>query len=440
MFRDRKEAGRLLAEKLRRYEEDPNGLILAIPRGGIPVAYEVADRLHLPLDVIVIKKIGFPGNEEFAIGAAGLGGIYINRSITDAYGVSPEYIEAQAEARQQEVRARYRLFRGTDQPAPVEGKNVIVIDDGIATGATVRMALTLLKKQNPHELVVATPVAPPETAAQFEGLADRFICLSQPDIFSAIGQFYVDFSQVDENTARSLLEKQQEKLRQRHSPRAVDIPIAGQATHGILTLPDKPLGLVVFAHGSGSGRFSPRNQSVARELNRHGLGTLLIDLLTEDEEKEDMQTGRLRFDIPFLAERLKQITEWTRTAGETRSLPLGYFGASTGAAAALIAAAEDPASIRAVVSRGGRPDLAGDALEKVRAPVLLIVGGNDSIVIDLNREAASRLNVKKDLQIIPGATHLFEEPGTLDQVAALSAKWFIACFRSTPGNNEAEIR
>ena len=432
MFRDRKEAGRLLAEKLRRYEDDPNGLVLAIPRGGIPVAYEVADRLHLPLDVIVIKKIGFPGNEEFAIGAAGRDGFYINRHVTEAYGVSEDYIKAQVQARQKEVQERYRLFRGEDRPPPVQGKNVIVIDDGIATGATCRMALTLLKRQNPHELIVATPVAPPDTAAQFEGLADSFVCITQPELFTAIGQFYVDFSQVDESTARGLLKKIEEKLRTRHAPQAVDIPIDNQATHGILTLPEAPLGLVIFAHGSGSGRFSPRNQSVAKYLNRNGLATLLIDLLTEDEEREDMQTGRLRFDIPFLAKRLKQITAWAQTAEATQDLPLGYFGASTGAAAALIAAAEDPAPIRAVVSRGGRPDLAGDAMDKVRAPVLLIVGGNDPAVIDLNLDASTHLHVKKALQIIPGATHLFEEPGTLDQVATLSAQWFIDCFNLSP--------
>ncbi len=428
MFRDRKEAGRLLAEKLRRYQDDPNALILAIPRGGIPVAFEVADRLHLPLDVIVIKKIGFPGNEEFAIGAAGLGGVYINRGITDAYAVSEEYIQEQVAARQKEIEARYKLFRGENRPAPVAGKNIIVIDDGIATGATVRMALTLLKEQKPHELIVATPVAPPETESQFEGLADGFICLCQPGMFSAIGQFYVDFSQVDETTARTLLARQAEKLHHRHAPCAVDIPIDGQATHGILTLPEAAKGLVIFAHGSGSGRFSPRNQAVAKTLNQSGIATLLIDLLTEDEEKEDMKTARLRFDIPFLAGRLVQITAWAKTHGETKPLPLGYFGASTGAAAALIAAADERDAIRAVVSRGGRPDLAGDALENVRAPVLLIVGGNDPTVIDLNLAASAHLKVKKALQIIPGATHLFEEPGALDQVATLAARWFNDAF------------
>lgn len=204
-----------------------------------------------------------------------------------------------------------------------------------------------------------------------------------------------------------------------------------------LQLPAGPLrGLVLFAHGSGSGRLSPRNRFVAEALNQRGLATLLFDLLTEEEAADRANV----FDIPLLARRLGEALAWQGEFEELVQLPTGLFGASTGAAAALVAAAGAPDRIAAVVSRGGRPDLAGDALEKVRAPVLLIVGGNDSIVIDLNREAASRLNVKKDLQIIPGATHLFEEPGTLDQVAALSAKWFIACFRSTPGNNEAEIR
>jgi dienelactone hydrolase len=198
----------------------------------------------------------------------------------------------------------------------------------------------------------------------------------------------------------------------------------GASTHGILTRPEGARGIVLFVHGSGSGRFSPRNQSVAKQLAHAGFATLLMDLLTEDEEREDLQTGRLRFDIPFLAKRLAQITEWVKNSPETRGLTIGFFGASTGAAAALIAVAEDPGAVSAVVSRGGRPDLADPVLDKVQTPTLLIVGGEDTVVIDLNILALEKLAGEKKIEIIPGATHLFEEPGALEQVASLAANWF----------------
>jgi pimeloyl-ACP methyl ester carboxylesterase len=193
---------------------------------------------------------------------------------------------------------------------------------------------------------------------------------------------------------------------------------------GNLGLPDNPRGAVLFAHGSGSSRHMPRNRHVALLLNRARFATLLIDLLTEDEEATDRRTGHLRFDIGLLAERLEGATEWLAQHPSMRGLRLGYFGTSTGAAAALVAAAELPDLIGAVVSRGGRPDLAGSALAQVRAPTLLIVGGNDAVVIDLNRAALARLRCEKHLVIIPGATHLFEEPGALEEVARLARDWF----------------
>ena len=197
---------------------------------------------------------------------------------------------------------------------------------------------------------------------------------------------------------------------------------------GTLAIPDGARGLVVFAHGSGSSRHSPRNRSVAYSLRMAGLGTLLFDLLTEDEEAEDEVTGALRFDIDFLARRLGDVTDWVFTRPELRGLALGYFGSSTGAAAALVAAADRPDVIGAVVSRGGRPDLAGGALERVRAPTLLIVGGADGVVVDLNRQALDRLLSPRSLEVIPGATHLFEEPGALARVAELAAGWFTQCL------------
>ena len=200
---------------------------------------------------------------------------------------------------------------------------------------------------------------------------------------------------------------------------------AGRAVlSGNLQIPEGATALVLFAHGSGSSRHSPRNQFVARTMNRAGLGTLLFDLLTPEEEARDSYTREHRFNISLLAERLVHATKWSRQQDEMRDLRIGYFGSSTGGAAALVGAAELPQDVGAVVSRSGRPDLAGDALPKVQAPTLLIVGGNDDIVIELNEMARDQMRCEVKLEIIPGATHLFDEPGGLEQVAKLASDWF----------------
>ncbi len=205
----------------------------------------------------------------------------------------------------------------------------------------------------------------------------------------------------------------------------IQIPAGRAVLSGNLTIPENAAALVLFAHGSGSSRHSPRNQFVARTLNRSGLGTLLFDLLTPEEEALDLYTREHRFNIGLLAERLVQATNWATQQEQTRDLRIGYFGSSTGGAAALVAAAQLSQGIGAVVSRGGRPDLAGDALPKVHAPTLLIVGGNDDIVIELNEMARDQIRCEAKLVIIPGATHLFEEPGALEQVAKFASDWFV---------------
>src|SRR5437764_12610268 len=201
---------------------------------------------------------------------------------------------------------------------------------------------------------------------------------------------------------------------------------------GNLNIPERASGIVLCAHGSGSSRHSPRNRYVAQTLRERGLATLLIDLLTPDEERQDMRTGHLRFNIGLLAERLVGAADWLAQNPDTQRLSLGYFGASTGAGAALVAAAERPDKVGAVVSRGGRPDLAGPALARVQAPTLLIVGGDDVPVIAMNREALAKLRSIKKLEIVPGATHLFEEPGTLEEVARLASNWFEQYLKPAP--------
>ena len=213
------------------------------------------------------------------------------------------------------------------------------------------------------------------------------------------------------------------------STREIGIPARDRTLAGILDLPSKPLGVVLFAHGSGSSRLSPRNQAVARDLRASGFGTLLMDLLTAEEEAEDARTGSLRFDIPLLAERVTAAVDWVSADERTVDLPVGCFGASTGAPAAIVAAAARPDRVGAVVSRGGRPDLAEEALSSIRAPTLLIVGGNDPEVLELNQRALEELAAESHLDVVPGATHLFEEPGAIEEVARLASDWFVRHLR-----------
>lgn len=221
----------------------------------------------------------------------------------------------------------------------------------------------------------------------------------------------------------------------------VTIPVGDSILDAELAVPQDAQSIILFVHGSGSSRHSPRNQFVADYLNRNGLATLLFDLLTVDEENIDIRTRQFRFDVDLLADRLSRVTEWIGALDMTRSFDIGYFGASTGAAAALISSVSHPGTVKAIVSRGGRPDMAADVLPQVKIPVLLIVGGDDPIVIDMNRVARQRLDTPNDLAIVPGATHLFQEPGALEEVAHLAKNWFLTYLQSqqSAGTNSRQF-
>jgi putative phosphoribosyl transferase len=297
---------------------------------------------------------------------------------------------------------------------------VILVDDGLATGVTARAAIKALRRLEPRCLVMAAPVCAAQTAELLGPEVDEIVCLETPPDLGAIGFWYQDFSQTSDDEVIDLLER----ARREQGERAVKIPAGSVELDGNLSVPEGARCVVLFAHGSGSGRNSPRNRYVARTLRQAGLATLLIDLLTPEEEAVDLRTGHLRFDIGLLAERLAGATDWLMENSDTRGLRIDYFGASTGAGAALVAAARRPGSVGAIVSRGGRPDLAGEALPLVEAPTLLIVGGNDEPVIRMNEEAFARVSAEKELEIVPGASHFFEEPGALEEVARLAADWF----------------
>ena len=423
----------MLAQRLQRLAGRPDVLVLALPRGGVPVAFEVAQRLRAPLDIFVVRKLGVPGHEELAMGAIASGEVRIlDSDLIEQLGIDDEMVEAVTAREERELLRRERLFRG-DRPHPrIAGRTVLVVDDGLATGASMRAAVQALREQSPARVIVAVPVAAPSTCELLASEADDVICAATPEPFRALGLWYEDFSQTTDEEVRDLLARAQTELPETGAAEdpareiQVRIPAGdGVTLDGDLAVPADAIGVVLFAHGSGSSRHSPRNRQVASALQQVRLATLLLDLLTPDEGERDRYTRHLRFDIELLAGRLLVATRWLSQNPAMRHMPIGYFGASTGAAAALVAAARAPDLVRAAVSRGGRPDLAGDELARVRAPTLLIVGALDGQVIDLNRKALRELRTGRELEIVPGATHLFEEPGALEKVAELAARFFI---------------
>jgi putative phosphoribosyl transferase len=482
-FLDRSDAGRRLANRtLHLRGEDV--VVLALPRGGVPVAAEVARALGAPLDVIVVRKLGVPVQPELGMGAIGEGDVrIINPEVVAITHVTDAEIAAVERRERAELDRRARRFRGDRPRTPLAGRTAVIIDDGIATGSTARAACQVARAQGAARVVLAVPVAPPSACTALAADADEVICLETPGHFLAIGEWYQDFSQTSDREVVSLLQRaaaERGPAGTAHPaaggggtdgsvpgagpapPAAGPAPPAGGPAPpasgpapaasgpapaaggpalapaaapwggevvisvgsarlaGHLSTPGGGAGMVVFAHGSGSGRRSPRNRFVADVLATAGLGTLLFDLLTAEEERDRANV----FDIGLLASRLGAVTRWMHGQPGLAGARIGYFGASTGAAVALWAAAEPGGEVAAVVSRGGRPDLAMPRLAEVQAPTLLIVGALDDVVLELNREAARHLRCENQLAVVPGAGHLFEEPGTLERAAGLARDWF----------------
>jgi len=442
VFADRIDAGRQLAGMLGYLRGQPV-VVLGLPRGGVPVAAQVATALNAPLDVIIVRKLGVPFQPELAMGAIGEDGVLVTTpEVIGATRITPSSLATVQAREQAEVEDRAARYRAGRPRLDLSGKVAVIVDDGIATGATASAACEIARAHGAARVVLAAPVAPEGWEHRIGARADEYVCVETPPHFLAIGQFYADFTQTTDAEVTGLLYgsaapevsgearlPRQARGSDRSGPVPADFsgdgaavePIAGTTRlAGYLTVPTGAHGIVIFAHGSGSSRESPRNRRVARILTEAGLGTLLFDLLTPAEELHRANV----FDIALLASRLTEVTAWLRSQLPAGDANVGYFGASTGAAAALWAAAEPGATIAAVVSRGGRPDLAGPRLAAVTAPTLLIVGGLDTAVLDLNRRAAAYLRGDHDLAIVPGATHLFEESGALEQVSRLAAEWF----------------
>jgi predicted phosphoribosyltransferase/dienelactone hydrolase len=425
VFDSRADAARQLAAALGRYH-GANPLVLAIPRGAVAMGRVLADALQGELDVVLVRKLPAPFNRELAIGAVDeTGWVYLGEHAARVGG-DADYVERVRRAELETLRRRRAQYTPYRPPIDPAGRIAIVVDDGLATGATMIAALHATRARGPAKLVCAVPVGAPDSLARVRPYCDELVCLEAPEDFYAVGQFYRDFEQVEDDEVIALLaataQAPQRPGRGGSGATEVRVPAGRVTLAGDLECPPGARGVVVFSHGSGSGRRSPRNRLVARALRDAGFATLLLDLLTPQEDEDYAR----RFDIDLLTERLAAAVAYVREAPATSGLAVGLFGASTGAASALRVAAAAPASIAAVVSRGGRPDLAGEAaLARVTAPTLLVVGGRDHGVIELNEAARDALvRCERELVLVPGATHLFEEHGTLEQVAALATQWF----------------
>jgi putative phosphoribosyl transferase len=424
IFQDRTHGGRQLAKELERYRK-VHPMVLGLARGGVPVALEVARCLGADLDLIVVRKIGAPGHPEYAIGAIAEGGaVFVRREALPEVGLDDDEVATLAEREALELARRVRVYRGGRPMPDLSGRTAIVVDDGVATGATARAAARSARVRGATHVVLAAPVIAASSVAELRMDFDDVVAVGLPGDFLSVGRWYERFDQVSDEEVLACLREG------RHpQPEIVKIPFASspageKAVEGELLVPPDARGLVMFVHGSGSTRRSPRNLLVAGELQRAGFATLLFDLLRPEEAAEDRSTGRFAFDIPLLTSRVTAAVHWVSVQPGTRGLGIGLYGASTGAAAALAAAAEHPELVAAVVSRGGRPDLVpASLLARIQAPVLLLVGGRDEAVLRLNHSVVRHIP-HAQLTVVPGATHLFEEPGALEHVARLAAGWF----------------
>lgn len=416
-FSNRTAAGRTLADMLASVPRS-DLVVVGLPRGGVPVAFEVAHALGAPLDVILVRKLGLPAQPELAMGAIGEGGVRVlNPTVLETSAVTGQELAA-VEARERAVlEKRARMLRGDAPPLPLAGRTVIVVDDGVATGATARAACQVVRAKGARRVILAVPVAPPRWTESLGGVADDYVAASTPEGFDAVGRFYADFSPVSDETVAECLHRARltsATVTESEVERTLVLP-AGQFRACLQVPSGPPAAMVVMIHGSGSHWRSPRNRPVSERLVDAGFATLRFDRVADDERSEP--------SLEDAAHRLLEVTEWVRHQPEFDALPIFYFGASSGAAVALWAAAEPGNSIAGVISRGGRGDLVGYRVADVTAPTLLIVGDRDREILRLNRLVQARLRCLHTFELVPGASHLFAEAGTLEAVADLTVQW-----------------
>jgi putative phosphoribosyl transferase len=430
-FRDRREAGRELAERLvhLRYQRP---VVLGLPRGGVVVAQQVAAALGAPLDVVVVRRVAAPREPGVPVGAVGEGSVYVlNHDALRRLRVSAAEVARAALRERSEVDRRAALFRSGRAGVDLRGRTVIVVDDGIVTGASVGTALRVVRAMGAHRVVLAVPVATTGVLEALSDEADEVVCLRAQSQIASVAAWYREFGAVGDERVVELMAQQPVPSAAPGAAAAgrtavderVEVPAGGHLRlPGHLTVPSEAIGVVIFAHGSGSSRHSPRHRRLAAELNAAGVGTLLLDLLRASEEA----AGGPVHDLPLLAARLTAATDLVAADERLGQPPVGYLGYGTGAAAALCAAGRPDPRVRAVVCRGGQLDLAEEHLHRVAVPTLLAVGGHDEAGLRRNRAAQRHLRCPNELVVVPGADALFSEQGALDRIAELAAEWFVA--------------
>ncbi len=425
-FADRSEAGRRLAERVRPFAvNDP--LVLALPRGGVPVGAELALRLDADFDVLMVRKIGLPGHPEMGVGAIAEDGhvIYDDLALARLH-VPRQALSDTVAAERDELDRRRRVYRG-ERPSPrIAGRDCVVVDDGVATGGTARAALRMVRQAGPARVVLAVPVASPEAVALLREEADALVVLSAPDNFRAVGEWYRDFGQLSDDHVTAILAENAHTRPRSGGTRRVRVPVEGAHLDGDLTVPAALRGAVVMA--AGEGRADERWRSVASVLQQAGYATLLMDLLTERERSLDssdaVSDAASDTGADVLGERLGAAVTWLRRAEDTADEPLGVLASGDAAASALVAAARHPRDVAAVVAHGGRIDVAEASLPDVRASVLVLLEGDDSFLRELGEWTRARMGGSTDLRVVSGAERLLRDSREWRRVAAEALDWF----------------
>jgi putative phosphoribosyl transferase len=445
LFRDRSDAAEALAQSLSRFAAESGVIVLGLARGGVPIARHVADAIGASFSVFVSCKIGVPGIEEVALGAIaeGADGV-VTDSVAWYIGVPPHVVQRLANRERVELSRRLQSFRD-GQPLPdMQDRTVIIIDDGLATGATLRAAARAVRDRRPKRLIAAVPVASRLALDDLRGEVDEIIAVAVPDAFETVSSSYESFAAVSDNDVLTALDRPTRRVsrmvydisgRISAAERTIEIPVgdgrvvADLGTSDAIGLDETGRhvhdsdALAILVHGGDSSRDSYRNRYIAGRLRLNGYATLRVDLLTRDEQETDAERDLMRFDVARVAARLTDVCDWTVRTGVHGARRTILIGSSTGAAVALATAAQRQANTFAVVVRGGRIDLTGSRLSRVRAPVLLVVGEADRETLRLNTDAMRSLPRGAKLIRVRGAGHSFDEPGALGAVAEHTVKW-----------------